>query len=69
MGPDGGFRVGQRHRLPGGHELVSDVGQGEKGRVAGVEQLLAGGQILALGSERISGLSLLFGRGGIAALA
>jgi hypothetical protein len=64
--PDGGFRVGQRHRLPGGHELMSDVGDGEERRVAGVQELLASGQILAFGSERIGGLGLLLGREGLA---
>lgn len=55
--PDGGFEVGKRHRLPGGHELVSDVGHGEEGRMAGVQQFLTRGQVLAFGAEGVGGLT------------
>ena len=57
-------RLGTRQRepFPVLSDLGPDCGHGAEGGVLGVQELLAGGEELALGVERLGGLRLLIGR-------
>ena len=62
--PDARLRERQREALPVVADLGPDRRHGAEGRVLGVQQLLAGGEELALGVERLGGLGLLIRREG-----
>ena len=61
-------RLGIRkaHRLPVSEDLAAHRGDFLEGRMLGVEQLLARGEVVALGVEGLGGLALLLGREGLA---
>ena len=63
--PDARLGVRQREPLPVGVDLAADRRDGAEGRVTGVDQLLAGGEVLALGPERLGGAGLLLGVEGL----
>jgi hypothetical protein len=57
--PDAGLGVRQRHALPDRLHAAPDRRHGTERRVLGVDQLLAGGEILALCAEGLGGEGLL----------
>ena len=59
--PDARLRVGQADSLPEAQNPAPHGRDGLERRMPGVEQLLAGRQKLALGTERVGGLGFLFG--------
>ncbi len=61
-----GSGYGRLIRPPVADDPVADGGDGPEGRVGGVQQLLGGREVLALGPEGLGGLGLLVGREGLA---
>ena len=64
--PDPRLGVGQADSPPVRDDPAADAGHGLEVGMLGVDQLLAGRQEFALGTERVGGLGLLFGSEGLA---